>query len=45
MKTFEERIRDIAANLSGTARMFVPIALINLLIDICKTIDLLRQEK
>lgn len=45
MKNLEQRMRDIADSLSGTARMFVPAALITLLIDICKTLDQLTQEK
>jgi cystathionine beta-lyase/cystathionine gamma-synthase len=39
MKTLTERMQEIDAALSPTARMFVPKALIALLIDICKTLD------
>jgi hypothetical protein len=45
MKTFEERAREIAAGIPLTARVFVPTALITLLIDICKTLDQLTKEK
>jgi hypothetical protein len=41
----EQRMRAIAAGLSGTARIFVPPALIALLIDICKSLDQLHQDK
>jgi len=39
MKTLEQRMRDVAASLPATARMFVPAALVDLLIDLCKTAD------
>jgi hypothetical protein len=45
MKTFEERARQLAAGMSKTARAVVPTGLITLLIDICKTLDQLTQEK
>jgi hypothetical protein len=45
MKTFEERMRAIAAGLPATARMFVPGALIDLLIDLCKAADKANQER
>jgi hypothetical protein len=45
MKTLTERMQGIEASLSPTARMFVPKALIALLIDICKTLDANHPEK
>jgi hypothetical protein len=45
MKTLEQRMRDIAAGLPATARMFVPGALIDLLIDLCKAADKANQER
>lgn len=45
MKTLTERMQEIDAALSPTARMFVPKALIALLIDICKTLDANHPEK
>lgn len=44
MKTLEQRMQAIADGLSGTAKMFVPSALIYLLIDICKTLDQLKGK-
>ncbi|WP_161993213.1 hypothetical protein [Lacisediminimonas profundi] len=44
-KTFEQRAIELAAGLSGMAKAVVPTALITLLIDICKTLDHLNQDK
>lgn len=38
-------MREIADRLPQTARMFVPGALIDLLIDLCKVADQINQEK
>jgi hypothetical protein len=47
MKTFEARMRAIAASLPATARMLVPSALIELLFDLCRFADQVKanQEK
>jgi hypothetical protein len=45
VKNFEQRMRDVVAKLSPTARMFIPAALIDLLIDLCKEADKSNQEK
>lgn len=45
MKTYEQRMRDIASSLPTMARTLVPGALIDLLIDLCKVADKVTQEK
>lgn len=45
MKTFEQRMREIADRLPQTARMFVPGALIDLLIDLCKVADKINHQE
>lgn len=43
--SLEQRMRAIAAGLSGAAKVFVPTALIVLLIDMCKALDQLNQKE
>jgi len=45
MKTFTQRMQEIDTSLSPTARMFVPKALITLLIDICKALDAAHHQE
>ncbi len=42
--SFEERARTLAAGLTGMAKTFIPVALLELLFDMCKALDKLPKE-
>ena len=45
MKSFEERARALVKGMTPTAKMFLPSALIALLVDMCITLDNLKKEE
>lgn len=44
MGSFEERARALVKGMTATAKMFLPSALIDLLVDMCITLDNLKKE-
>lgn len=45
MTSFEQRARALISGLSATVKMMLPSALLDLLVDMCKALDKLNQEK
>lgn len=45
MQSFEERARALVKGMTPAAKMFLPSALVDLLIDMCITLDNQKKEE
>ncbi|AMP00168.1 hypothetical protein CAter10_2522 [Collimonas arenae] len=43
--SFHERGLKVVANLTGMVKTFLPIAFIELILDMCKTLDELKEKQ